>query len=82
MKFDLLRHEEETIDFYKKLIVETDDIELKKQLLKHHFDFLVSLHKLEKEFRVSEMSHEQALDKNNLEYEKLRRESRRVSREA
>jgi hypothetical protein len=81
MKFDLLRHEEETIEFYKKLIAETDDIELKKQLLKHHFDFLVSLHALEKEFRAAVMSHEQALDKNDLEHEKLRRESRRVSRE-
>ena len=82
MKFDLLSHEEEAIDFYKKLIAETDDVELKKQLLKHHFDFLVSLHALEKDFRAAEISHEQALDKNDLEYKKLRIESRRVSREA
>lgn len=72
MKFNLLRHEEETIDFYKKLIAETNDIELKKQLLKYHFDFLVSLHALEKEFRTAVMSHEQALHKNDLEHEKLR----------
>lgn len=81
MKFDLLPHEEDTIEFYKNLISETDDIELKKQILKYHFDFLVSLHQLEKEFRTAEISHEQALDKNGLEYEKIRRESRRVSRE-
>ena len=80
MQFDLLPHEEETLEFYKKLISESDDVELKKQLLQHHFDYLASLHTVEKEFRSTVMQFEKEMDKNNIEYQKLRNESRRMPR--
>lgn len=81
MQFDLLPHEEETIEFYKKLISESDDVELKKQLLQHHFDYLASLHAVEKEFRNTVMQFEKDMDKNNIEYQKMRNESRRTLRQ-
>jgi hypothetical protein len=81
MKFDLLSHEEDTLEFYKKLISESDDVELKKQLLQHHFDYLTSLHAVEKEFRSTIMQFEKEMDKNDIEYQKLRNESRSMPRQ-
>lgn len=78
MEFTLLPHEEDTLEFYKKLIHETDDIELKKQILKHHFDYLINLHAVEKDFRSIIINSKQALDNNNLERSKLRTKSYRI----
>ena len=81
MNFDLLPHEEQALEFYKKLISESDDVELKKQLLQHHFDYLASLHTFEKDFRSTVMQFEKEMDKNGIEYQKLINESRRMPRQ-
>lgn len=77
MYFTLLRHEEDAIEFYEKIISETDDVEIKKQALKHHYDFLVSIHLMEREYRTAEINRELAQDNNNLEHKKIREDSRR-----
>ncbi len=78
MDFDLLGHELDTLKFYENLIKETNDIELKKELLTHHAAYLVSLHEIEKDYRQSIVTLEQNYDNNSVEVEKQRISKRAV----
>ncbi|EGQ8922616.1 hypothetical protein U9607_004627 [Vibrio alginolyticus] len=77
MQFDLLPHEEQALDFYEEQIKETQEPELKKQLLQYYFDYLSSLHTIEKEYRNTMVKHEQEMESKDLAYRALRADRRR-----
>ncbi|MFC3679799.1 hypothetical protein [Bacterioplanoides pacificum] len=80
MQFDLLSHEEHVLNFYEEQIKETTELELKKQLLQHYYDYLSSLHTMEKEYRNTMAKHEQEMKGKDIDLETIRREPHRDRR--
>ena len=74
--FRLMQHELDTINFYEKLIGEANDVELKKELLKYHSEFLKSLHALEKEFLTTDADLAKERERSSAEVAKARSSQR------
>lgn len=67
MNFELLQHEIDALEFYQELAKTADDIEIKKEALRLHFELLKSLHELEKVHRKEVIERDKAFDGNSKE---------------